>query len=380
MSILNFLIFVIFVPYLILILLYWYKWEKTAPYTPKSIYNRQYDLFISVIVALRNEENNVSSLIKSLEKQKYPENLFEVLLINDHSEDNTLTLLHETTRKSSINVKILSLKVNEFGKKQALRKGIQEAKGELIIQTDADCQMPEEWIGAFAQYYRDYNPALILAPINLEGERNLFSSFQIFENFALMGVTAGSAGLGKPILANGANLAYKKEVVLSLPNASRQDIYSGDDIFLIETLSRKKDCSIHFLKSKQAAINTQTAHTFRTFWHQRKRWIEKGKHYKSMNLLLHSIAIFSGNFIIPLTLINAILTACWWPFIAIFGMKICLDATFVISVSSFTETEKPVLHILASLLLYPFYTLVLAIGMNFGKIVWKNRNIRQKIK
>ena len=126
--------------YAIKILRYRIGWDKISQlevnvFTPK----------LSVIIALRNEESQVLRLITELKKQLYPTDKYQVIIINDHSEDSTLALLNKEV-KCWRNLKLLCMNEGEYGKKKAILKGIKSASGEIIISTDADCSFNANWL------------------------------------------------------------------------------------------------------------------------------------------------------------------------------------------------------------------------------------------
>ncbi len=87
---------------------------------------------VSIIIPVRNEANNVGNLLQDLEKQDYPGNKFEVLIIDDASEDNTVEIINGLN--SSLEIKLFPLKPTSFRskKKAAITQGVNIAKGELI--------------------------------------------------------------------------------------------------------------------------------------------------------------------------------------------------------------------------------------------------------
>ena len=106
--------------------------------------------FVSVIIAARNEESNLPSLINDLIKQEYPLGKFEIIIINDRSHDSTQKILDEASENYSF---IKSIKIDKQSKqmtpkKYAIDLGIKESKGEIIIATDADCRVGSLWIAS----------------------------------------------------------------------------------------------------------------------------------------------------------------------------------------------------------------------------------------
>ena len=132
--------------YALLILYYWRGWVTIPGFT---VVNQKAKAKISVIIAARNEEENIATCLDSVCNQSYPKELFEILVVDDHSTDNTAAIIKSYTNK---NVKLISLKdfipvakINSY-KKKAIEIAIAQSTGELIITTDADCFAKENWL------------------------------------------------------------------------------------------------------------------------------------------------------------------------------------------------------------------------------------------
>jgi biofilm PGA synthesis N-glycosyltransferase PgaC len=163
---------------------------------------------VSVVIACKNEEKDLPFLLDDLGNQDYNKGLFEVIVVDDNSTDETFS---KATFKHRIkNIKVLANSGN--GKKSAIRSGVNEANGELIITTDADCRISERWISTIASFYSGSFPDMIIGPVQLKNRTGFFGRFQQLEFLSLQGITFGTALAGNPVMCNGANLAFKKEV------------------------------------------------------------------------------------------------------------------------------------------------------------------------
>jgi len=150
--------------YLFTIGLFLYGWFRIKPFRTKL----HRPVPVSVIVAVRNEEENIKTLLESIGRQDYPRHLVEVILVNDHSSDNTLEVLKEYTW-----VKVISLE-NKFGKKEAIKSGIENARNELIVTTDADCVLPVNWLATYAAYF-EANKSRFQIPARIKVQYIFFS-------------------------------------------------------------------------------------------------------------------------------------------------------------------------------------------------------------
>ena len=182
--------FIIF--YVLIIFSFFLGWKKLNYETCK-----RYTPSVSVVIALRNEESQVKRLIDNLINLDYPKDLLQYVLINDHSTDETHNLLLEN---KSENFKILNMSEGEFGKKQAIFKGVSLADGDVIITSDADCSFNKNWIKKMVSYYHNKNVKLVAGPVVIEHNSGIFHLFQNLEFLSLVGSAAGAIGQKKVIL------------------------------------------------------------------------------------------------------------------------------------------------------------------------------------
>jgi glycosyltransferase involved in cell wall biosynthesis len=120
------------------------------------------DTTISVLVAARNEALNLPYLLRDLAKQRYPKALLEVIIINDHSTDDTVFQIENLRNELDFPVHIIHLEEFDVrGKKNAIKIGVRKAQGELIVCTDADCRVGEFWVLGMQQLYKGQNAKLI---------------------------------------------------------------------------------------------------------------------------------------------------------------------------------------------------------------------------
>ncbi|MFP4048088.1 MAG: glycosyltransferase [Bacteroidales bacterium] len=374
----NILFLTIAIFYTVLIITFWIGWQNTLAFSPESKSSpEEHGILLSVIIPFRNEKNNLEALIDSLAQQDYPEELHEFIFIDDHSEDNSIQLLKKLTEKIN-NIKILQNGKKETGKKSALLKGISHAQGKIIVQTDADCTMGNNWLSTIAAFYNKHNPSMLLSPVVLTGQKNILQTFQEFENAALITTTCGSTYFKKPILANGANMSYKKEIIEKNKDPFKTSIPSGDDIFLLQTLINKHEGEVKFLKAKDAAVYTEACNNFNEIKNQKKRWLQKSKHYKNKNITINGMIAFSGNLVVILSLIMSIATSGWWIFSLVFSLKIFADSLAILSPMIFFKRRLSLHSLFISHLIYPVYTIWLVVIAFKGNNEWKNRKIVER--
>lgn len=280
-----------------------FRWRKAWQNTSEaSLPQCTKQPFLSVVVALKNEADNIASLIKSLERQSYPAANFEVILVNDHSTDNTKELL-EAHIVHHPNFKLINSRMP--GKKMALREGISLASGEVVVTTDADCLHHKSWLDTIARHQESLNPDMTIAPVAMIAGENRLSKLLELEFMALQMATAASAISNHPIMCNGANLAVRRthHVQADLKNS----YVSGDDMFLLMSLKKEKG-HIRFLKHQHALVITLAPLKLQEYLRQRSRWLRKATGYTQPNILNTAAIMFLGNMAWPVAIFAGLCT------------------------------------------------------------------------
>jgi cellulose synthase/poly-beta-1,6-N-acetylglucosamine synthase-like glycosyltransferase len=362
------------VVYAAIILLSHYGWKKTRIYHSNET---SFKTQVSIIIPVRNEEINILPCLNAISRQSFPKDLFEVIVVDDQSEDKTSEFVKGWLAIPTINARIISTE-NGKGKKNALNFGISNSSGELIVTTDADCTMNENWLSTIVSYYEEYSPDMIAGMISLK-EENIFLS--VFQSLELTGLTAiGAAGIyfHHPLLCNGANLAYRKSAFESAGSYHpEKESVSGDDTMLMIRIANRNPHGVHFLKSKQATVSTSARSELREFFSQRKRWGSKVAGQKNTFSILIALAVvlFHGAIIASLIL-SALHIISWQVFFFLFLLKIIPEIILLKNALSFYGNKKSLLVILSSQIIYPIYLVIAAVLSQFGKYQWKERSVR----
>ena len=187
-------VFGIYLLFLILLLIGWSK-SFSAEETESSAH------FLSVIIPFRNEEKNLFALIESLRKLDYPKEKFELILIDDHSTDNSLNNARELSHDYP-NFKVVSAPAN--GKKSAIGYGVEISKGEIIVTTDADCEVPMDWLRSISNQFQNPARCMVVGAVRIKTNDSFFSKLQSIEFSSLIGSAASTLSLGFPSMCNGA--------------------------------------------------------------------------------------------------------------------------------------------------------------------------------
>ena len=359
--------------YLIWIGLFFFGWLRTPSF---SVRKEPGNTSLSVIVPVRNEENTICRLLGVLAEQEYPRDLFEIIVVDDHSSDRTPFIIADFSKRYG-NIRFLSLSEGEEGKKAALRKGILLSGNQLILTVDADCIPSPLWVKTMAGCFERTGAKLIAGSVLMKGEKGFFSKFQELEFLSLLGSAAGAIYIGKPVMCNGANLGFKKEAWLEVYDPASEKITSGDDVFLLLAISKSGKRSTVFLKAPEAVVITEAQSRPAQFLRQRRRWASKSIHYKGWAPIFTAILVFSINFYTLICLFAAIFNT-WFLLIAAFLyiLKSVADYPFLYSVSGFFNKRELMRYFPAIQFIYFFYISFTAISAFAGTPEWKGRDVR----
>ena len=334
--------------------------------------------FISVIIPARNEELEIRECLEDFLHQSYPTNLFEAIVVNDHSTDETASVVRKFIEEhQEIKVKLIepdSFEVNKLYKKQAITSGVEEAQGTLIITTDADCRRGAEWLSTIAGFYESNNSELISAPVFLEGGESWIEKMQALEFLGLVGIGAACIRNGMPVLCNGANLAFPKKIFFEVNGYhAKNNVASGDDTQLLMKVAKRGTDKIHFIKSKAAAVTTMPQKTTRQLLQQRQRWASKIPfHMSAFTILIGGIAFFLHVGLL-ISAVMIFVTGNSTDFIFPLLIKMIPEFLFLLLICRFADKTKLLYLFLPAQLIYPIYISFVGLTSLFGKHQWKGR-------
>lgn len=354
--------------YVLKIRYYQHSWERY----PDLELSVPASVKISVVIAFRNERSNLNTILVSLLLQNYPKQSYEVILVNDHSEDGSESLVQKFCDEH-VNFRMLHNDAFEIGKKSAMMKGVRNAANDLVVTTDADCSLRESWLTAMAQAYRENDADLIVGLVDMVSADNFFGRFQEIEFLSLVAAGAGATAAKHPIYCNGACLAYRKSAFLSFTDPMRHKITSGEDTLFMHELKRDPGKRIVLAKSVQAIATTRGATTLRDFFQQRKRWVSKAPYYRDFDILYTSFVVFMVNVLVLHALILLVTGFNIWLFPVMYFVKLLTDMGFLKGFLRFYSRKLPAGWFTLYELVYPFYAVLFAIAGIFAGFTWKGR-------
>lgn len=329
---------------------------------------------ISLIIPFRNEAENLPKLLDSLRRQDYSKGHLEILLIDDHSYDQGISFIEESIPDFPFPIRLISL-VSQIGKKAAMIEAIKEAKGDLILCTDADCYFGPNWVESFHTEFQNSNAAMICGSVLLESGNSFIESWQKVEQAILMTFTQQSIYRKRAILANGANMAFQREL-FKAEFFSASSSQSGDDIFLLQELKKRYPDKIKFNASKDALVYTSPKSSWKSFLLQRLRWASKSKHYKDSDMLWIGGGIFLCNLIVVSLLIGSIINSNLLVYFLIFFLgKMILDGATLIHARDYLNIMGKVFWWIVFSFFYPLYSIGIALLSLLFKPKWKGRSV-----
>ncbi len=373
MALPEIIILLIIYCYTLVILLFYLEIEKDPGVTGDFV---EHPRPVSVIVPFRNEADHLPGLVNDLALQTYPDELWEVLFVNDHSEDGSASKLESLLKSQALEssgFSCHSLPSDRSGKKAALFYGIEHAKHERIIQVDADCRLGRRFIASHISFLNVYPSDLTAGVVTTgRGKGNFLETFERLDMLSLVGSGAGSFSLGRPMMCSGANLSYSKELYMETRSFDPElTTASGDDMFLMIG-ARKLGKTLTFNTSRESLVETGPVKDLWTMIAQRIRWGSKSGRYRMPDIQLLAILVTLTNISILLMPVWFILFSGVWPWLAGFWfLKTLADFLLLFRITGVTGQRADLrLFIPVSLVYYPLF-LITVTGALLGKPFWK---------
>ncbi|MBT1699561.1 glycosyltransferase [Fulvivirgaceae bacterium PWU4] len=349
--------------YCCLVIMLWIGWQRLSRQTVPEATAEQ---MITVVVAVRNEEKNITRLLNDLAAQQYSH--FEVIAVNDHSSDASAALLRASGLR---NLVVLENEGN--GKKHAITTGVKAAKGSVIVTTDADCSLPQQWLRIINRYFQREVVKFAFGGVRMQRDASFFSQLQAIEFASLIGSGAATAAWGRPTMCNGANLAYRKHAFEAVNGyEGNLHIASGDDEFLMRKIFDRYPDGVCFMASAEVVVGTQPQPDVASFLQQRLRWAAKWKFNSSGYTISLALFILASQ-LVSLWCLASLVIDPSYPVLFLLVLKAVLEGFFLRHVCRFLKVHWrwPALVLLQ--LLYPVYVVLVGVTSNFVSGTWKGR-------
>lgn len=359
--------------YMVIIFAFTAGWNSLRNY---SFSQRNPKTSLSVVVAFRNEAGILLKLLETFLQQTYPADLLEIILVNDHSTDESKVVVKKfIATNKQLNLQLLD--TDGKGKKAALRTGITNAGGTLIVTTDADCLPKKNWLTEIAALYEAKQPRLILGPVIYDRETSFLQKLFSLDFISLVASGAGSAGLGLPFMGNAANMTFEKQIYLDAETDDLKNGFaSGDDVFFIHYVKRKFGRkAIAYIKNEETIVRTPPPENLKGFLAQRIRWGSKARAYTQPWAMLVSYTIFLFNFLLTAILIFSLFIP-WFIIIYVLfiSLKTLIDFPLLYAFGRFAGKRSLLSFVFPFEIVYPVYITYVAFRGLFS-FEWKGRKL-----
>ena len=350
-----------------------YGFNKVSTYQPGNSVPKT---FFAIVVPFRNESENLPNLLESFKKLNYPIDLFEIILVDDFSEDDSVRQIYNWRMENGIyQITLLeNLRVSNSPKKDAISRAIPIIKNQWVITTDADCVVPENWLATLDDYIQNHDVSMIAGSVTISNPRSFIHHFQQNDMASLQGATMGSFGLGLGFMCNGANLCYKKSLFTDLNGfIGNNKIASGDDVFMLQKALLKSPEKVHFVKSKANIVATKPLNNWGTLFQQHVRWASKTGSYLSVFGKDLAVIVFAGNLALVIEFCLMVFKLLpYQNFIILFIIKFVFDFILLYKANRFLS-RKWMYYLILSSFIYPFFCVSVALYSFAGAYKWKGR-------
>ncbi len=371
--------FVIILLYLFLIGSFVVGFDKIKNFSLKDIPAKTK---FTIIIPFRNEAKNLPNSLKSIHDLEYPKHLYEIILVDDASSDDSVEIINTFSQSENTRTDIKIIKnqrLTNSPKKDAITSAIKQSKHEWILTTDADCILPKYWLDTFNEFIQKNNSKCIVAPVTYHSTNSFLKRFQLLDILSLQGATIGAFGINKSFMCNGANFAYKKALFKELNGfEGNTNIASGDDIFFLEKVSKTYPENLHYLKSPQAIVTTKPENSWSELIEQRLRWASKASTYNNWFSKLTGLIVLLTNAMVIVLSIFSILGIFNLKHLAyVLVIKFSIDVLLIFKTARFFNQSEALLNYPIAFMVYPFFSVYIAFLSIFKKYKWKGRTFKK---
>ncbi len=361
----------------ILIFFYHIYWQKVNShfFTDNSILNNENNLKLTFLCAFRNEEKHLINFLKCIKYTKTRQN-WNWILINDHSSDNSIRIIEDfIDSNSDINISVISLSPNIFGKKSAIDLGVRKANTDWIYCLDADVLFTESNINQLINETIKSNAKLAFGSIKYEGGTSFIENYQIIENTALIALGRYHYFHNNPTVGNAANMLFQKKYYLELePYKNNLKVMGGDDIFFIEKSWQKKDHSLYLSNNSNTAFTTYVLKNWGELISQRIRWAQKTKFQSTKKTQFSQIYLALFFLIFWGLIIHFWVNGVYAVSLLLLSFQVISNQIFLQGfLKKYNQKVSPFRIIQASLF-QPFFILFIGFAQFFTKGTWKDRS------
>lgn len=335
---------------------------------------------VSIVIAAKDEEQNINTTIESLLNQSYPLELLEIIIVDDNSTDRTAEIVLSLAQQHP-NIKLLQLNetpTNTSPKKFALAQGIGIASHNLILLSDADCEMPQRWVKTMINpLCNGYQMVIGQARFKLSKNEPIWQHLQSLDYIAQSYAAMGLANSNIPFNCSGASIGFHKLAYEEVKGWSGYTgLISGDDELLLAKF-HNENYAIKPCSNRHSIVQTAPPKNLNELWNQRVRWASKGLHYSTLRkwTLTGVFFFYVSLTIAPLMLI--ITPHRLLPVAVMFAVKLLLDGIIIRKGSKLYGDNIAYGTYFSLALLHPPLISLLAILGNFSGFKWHGRSYKR---
>jgi cellulose synthase/poly-beta-1,6-N-acetylglucosamine synthase-like glycosyltransferase len=339
----------------------------------------------SVVVAARNEEDNIGDCLVGILQQTIPASRYEVIVVNDRSTDATERIVREIGR-NHLNLSLVNVQrtpPGEVPKKHAVLQGMAKAANDVIVLTDADCRVAPTWLASIDKCFSPDTGLVqgITAYRRVQGMSDAFFGFQAVDFLSHGIVSAAAIGAGLPLNSNANNLAFRRRAFDDVGGyGSQSNIVSGDDDLLLQRIWRSGKWKVGYMTDKRGAVETFATPTVAGVLDQRKRWGSVTVHYNPGQVIL-----LSGIFLFYCSILLSFLAGFFNPIlfgacVGLLAVKVGGELLLMMpGTRIFGRTELRAHIVPSSLIQLPLVLYAVLFGV-FGRFNWKGREFERRIR
>lgn len=328
---------------------------------------------VAVVIAMRNEAENIPTLLQAFEAQETG-TPFEVIIIDDHSEDGSLELVRKHWAKK---IQLQVLESRGKGKKDALTTGIFSTTAEIILITDADCIPDAGWVATMANEFNDPYCTFAGGMIRPKNSEGILGATLAIETVCLQVVSAGMFKLGNPIMCNGANMGFTRQFFTNVQGFSNDTFVSGDDASLLAKAKMHTPGGIRWVKSRDAMVSAPMAVTIKDAIKQRHRWLSKAKVFSSPLQTITALVFLALQLFLPAIFLFELLQWGDNPFLSSLLIKMGVELLLLSLAASFFKETNAIIMLPGSIVLYCIISIGAVIRLFSGDVEWKGRTWRK---
>ena len=321
----------------------------------------------TIIVAARNEYKNIYNCLASLNNLHYPNGKLEILIVDDFSEDGTGSIIDEFIKDKPVFKKITPDKNSPLkGKINAVASAVKIASGEIILLTDADCEVTGDWAVTLASYYsKDVGVVNGFTVIN---NRSIFSAIQGIDLIFLLSSASGTINMNYPVSCIGNNMSFRKEAYFEAGGFENLPFSVTEDFIILHAISKLKKYKIIYPLLKESIVISKPCADLKELISQKKRWGRGGFTAPAGGFMIMGIAFISN----LMVLLTPLFFTPVWLYLAVF--KIIVDYLFLYPVHAVLGIKNQLKYYILFQVYFIIYTTILPFILFFSReITWKGR-------